>query len=278
MSPKPADSGAERDLYEFLGVGRDADAAQISKAWRKRTRRAGPGSPEFARLNEAAETLLNPDRRAEYDATLPAPEPAAEPTQPGPAADLEKKTETAATAPAVKTGPARRVPWGLAALAALLVVTLVAVVFAVVGTHRKDRDDRIDTARTEALAAARQAMGVVLAYSYKTMDADLQRDLNYLTPSFGKVFSTNFALLTKSSGGAQSPVQQTKTIVTVAVKGAAVMDASPDQVHVLVFADQTTVHKAGSRKQECPCVLANRVQVSMVKQHGTWLVNDLKTS
>ena len=116
MSPKPADSGAERDLYEFLGVGRDADAAQISKAWRKRTRRAGPGSPEFARLNEAAETLLNPDRRAEYDATLPAPEPAAEPTQPGPAVDLEKKTETAATVPAVKTGSARRVPWGLAAL------------------------------------------------------------------------------------------------------------------------------------------------------------------
>jgi Mce-associated membrane protein len=286
VSPKPPNSGDERDLYELLGVGRDADAAQISKAWRKRTRRAGPGSPEFTRLNDAAETLLNPDRRAEYDATLPAPEPVAgAPVTTSVDPENEADRDPASVRPPAGGTAAPRTGAGAGALVALWVLVgalLVGVIAAgayALHLHGEHSDDRAtDTARTEALAAARQAMGVVLAYSYKTMDADLQRDLNYLTPSFGKEFSDNFALLTKSSGGAKSPVQQTKTIVTVAVKGAAVMDASPDQVHVLVFADQTTVHKAGPRKQACPCVLANRVQVSMVKQHGTWLVNDLKTS
>ena len=264
----------ERTLYELLGVERTADAAQISRAWRKRTRKAGPGSPEFTRLNEAAETLLNPDRRAAYDATLPqqAPVGAVNLTKATPEAPEEAAPQDAASATA-----GRRTPL-LVGLAILTALTVAAVVLAVVAVDHKHRDDQIDSARTQALAAARQAMGVVLAYNYTSMDADLQRDLNYLTPSFGKEFSRNFALLTDASGGAKSPAQQTKTIVTVAVKGAAIMDAEPDRAHVLVFADQTTVHKAGPRKQACPCVLANRVQVSMVKQHGTWLVDDLRTS
>lgn len=306
----------ERTLYELLGVPRDAGAAQISKAWRRRTRKAGPGSPEFTRLNEAAETLLNPDKRAAYDAELP-PEvvdvPASAPSAPAsrvsPAsaasadglAEVPPATATGATttdpsttttvettepgasaAPhgLARTKPARPFRRGraLAVIAALTVLAVASVVFAVVtsGQHRKDV--QTDTARTEATAAARQAMSVILGYSYTTMDADLQRDLPYLTPAFQKTFKTNFALLTKSSGSTPSPVAQTKTVVTVSVLGAAIMDASPTQAHVLVFADQTTVHKAGSDKQQCPCVLQNRVQVSMVKQGGKWLVSDLRTS
>lgn len=284
MSTGPSNPNGERDLYEVLGVERDADAARISKAWRKRTRKAGPGSPEFTRLNDAAETLLNPERRAEYDKTLPAPEPAAAPASPAapgaPAApDGSAGADAGSAAPVEAGAAATKRPWALVGLACLTVVTLVAVVLAVVAANQNHRDKETATARTEAVAAARHAMGVVLGYSYKSMKADLQRDLNYLTPSFGKEFTHNFhQLLTASKGKTKSPVQQTKTIVTVAVRGAAIMDASPDKAHVLVFADQTTVHKAGPRKQECPCVLQNRVDVTMVKQDGTWLVDGLRTS
>ena len=73
----------ETTLYELLGVDRSADAATISKAWRRRTRKAGPGSPEFARLNEAAVTNLV--RQAglqiveQLTLALPAPPPAPAP-------------------------------------------------------------------------------------------------------------------------------------------------------------------------------------------------------
>ena len=277
----------ERDLYDLLGVGRDADAAQISKAWRKRTRRAGPGSPEFTRLNEAAETLLNPDRRAKYDASLPEPEAAASPADERPAegqrGEVRPEAATAATSESAPSsgaaGPLSRrtlIAMGLP-LVALFVCVVLAAVYAIHVHGERSDNAGTESARTNATSAAREAMGVVLAYSYKSMDADLQRDLNYLTPSFAKEFTRNFDLLTQSKGKAKSPIMQTKTIVTVAVKGAAVMDATPTEAHVLVFADQTTVHKAGPRKQACPCVLANRVEVSMVKQHGTWLVNNLQT-
>lgn len=282
----------ERSLYDLLGVPRDADAARISKAWRRRTRKAGPGSPEFTRLNEAAETLLNPDRRAAYDATLPpvvapeapaasaAPEPNAAPTADRDSTSTQPATQPATLPTHTEASAPRPLPRATAitVLVALTVLAVVAVVFAVVSAQQKSTDDRTATARTEATAAARQALGVILGYSYQTMDADLQRDLQYLTPRFAATFKRNFALLTTSTGGAPSPVEQTKTVVSASVLGAGVMDASPDRVYVLVFADQTTVHKAGGNAQQCPCKLENRVKATMVKQHGTWLVDDLQTS
>jgi len=97
---------SDQNHYELLGVDRSADAATISKAWRRRTRRAGPGSPEFARLNEAAETLLDPGRRAQYDATLPTPAVASEPVV-SPDLPDEDAAAPAAPAAAAPAPPAR---------------------------------------------------------------------------------------------------------------------------------------------------------------------------
>lgn len=267
---------SDQNHYELLGVDRSADAATISKAWRRRTRRAGPGSPEFARLNEAAETLLDPGRRAQYDATLPAhavptPEPAVSADRPD-----EDATGTAApaVAPVVRAGLSRT--W-LAAVAVLTVLTVVAVVLAVIYQGKRSDDDATATARTEASAAARTAIGVLLSYSWNTMPADRQRDQGYLSARYAKTFNENFDLLTKSSGGSLSSVAQTRTIVTVAVRGSAVMDAGPNRVNVLVFADQTVVHQAGPRKQVCPCLLNDRIKVSMLNSGGKWLVDDMQT-
>jgi len=262
----------ETTLYELLGVERSADAATISKAWRRRTRKAGPGSPEFARLNEAAETLLNPERRAEYDASLPAVAPAA---PAAPAAEAPAASATGATSSVSSMSSVFRA--AIIAAAVLLVLNIAAFGWAFYQAHHKNQA-HIDDARSEASAAARTAVGVLLGYSWKTMDADLKNDLNYLTPSYAKTFTDNFNLLTASKNGAPSAVAQTKTIVTASVASTAVMDASAERVNVLVFADQTVVHKAGSKKQECPCVLHDRVKVSMVKQGGKWLVDNLQTS
>ncbi len=260
----------ETNLYELLGVERSADAATISKAWRRRTRKAGPGSPEFAKLNDAAETLLNPERRAAYDASLPVV------TAPAVPAAGETVTAPSSAVPAAKA-PSSPMRTLVIAAALLLVVNVGVFVWALVQSHHKD-EAAVGSARDEASAAARTAVGVLLGYSWETMDADLKNDLTYLTPAYAKVFTDNFNLLTASKNGAASAVAQTKTIVTAAVNATAVMDASAERVNVLVFADQTVVHKAGPKQQECPCVLKDRVKVSMVKQGGKWLVDNLQTS
>lgn len=63
-----------RDYYEVLGVGRDAGADEIKKAFRSRARDVHPDTSEhedaeerFKELNEAYEVLSDAEKRANYD-------------------------------------------------------------------------------------------------------------------------------------------------------------------------------------------------------------------
>lgn len=60
-----------RDLYEILGVARDASEEDIKRAYRRRARElhpdAGGDENEFKELTTAYEVLRNPDARANYD-------------------------------------------------------------------------------------------------------------------------------------------------------------------------------------------------------------------
>ena len=74
----------EPNLYDVLGVARDASGAEIREAYRERARVAHPdrqsagrigadgsgGGRSMADLNEAYRVLRDPGRRAQYDATL----------------------------------------------------------------------------------------------------------------------------------------------------------------------------------------------------------------
>ncbi len=72
-SPEPA-----RDLYQVLGVARDASREEIALAWRRRARdehpdaRAGdPAAPaRFRAVADAWQVLGDPARRAAYDLEL----------------------------------------------------------------------------------------------------------------------------------------------------------------------------------------------------------------
>ncbi|NDY42058.1 J domain-containing protein [Dissulfurirhabdus thermomarina] len=65
----------KKDLYDVLGVSKDASADDIKKAFRRLARKyhpdVNPGDPEaerrFKEINEAYEILKDPERRAEYD-------------------------------------------------------------------------------------------------------------------------------------------------------------------------------------------------------------------
>jgi molecular chaperone DnaJ len=67
-------AASKRDYYEVLGVGRDASAEQIKKAFRTLARKYHPdlnkesdAEAKFKELNEAYEVLSDSDKRAVYD-------------------------------------------------------------------------------------------------------------------------------------------------------------------------------------------------------------------
>jgi curved DNA-binding protein CbpA len=67
------------DLYETLGVGRDATDAELSAAYRKAVKRthpdAGGDEEAFHAVQKALDVLSDPRARARYDATGHAEEP-----------------------------------------------------------------------------------------------------------------------------------------------------------------------------------------------------------
>src|SRR4029453_7072780 len=64
------------DYYVVLGIAEDADEETIRSAFRALARRyhpdvgAGPSPIEFQRAREAYETLVDPERRRQYDGQL----------------------------------------------------------------------------------------------------------------------------------------------------------------------------------------------------------------
>eukprot|EP00968_Pinguiococcus_pyrenoidosus_P018287 scaffold1881_cov256-Pinguiococcus_pyrenoidosus.AAC.9 len=65
---------ADRDFYKILGVGRNADEAEIKKAYRKLSRQYHPdknpapdAAEKFADIAGAYEVLSDPDKRATFD-------------------------------------------------------------------------------------------------------------------------------------------------------------------------------------------------------------------
>ncbi|WP_217211627.1 hypothetical protein [Streptomyces sp. AC550_RSS872] len=184
-----------------------------------------------------------------------------DPPEPSPEAFED---DDAPTAP----GTARRRRVLTALLAVLLVAGLVAV--AVLGWHSWEAR-RTETARTEAVAAAREAAPIVLSYDYRHLDRDFTRARAHLTGDFrdeyGKTTKTVVAPTARKYRGVVKA-----TIAAPASGGspaASVVSASPDKVVVLLFINQVTqsTQVSGSR------VDLNRVRVTMADTDDGWKVS-----
>lgn len=282
--------------YDLLGVAPDASAEEIKAAWRDATDKFEPGSgtSQFGLFNEAADVLLNPERRAAYDAELAGaaspeaetapdaePEPAAPASAP-PAVDEGPSDETLAPPPPHEASaePSRSsgvlgrlaaIPTLVLALLAVLMVAAI-VLATVVGLRLHDRV-QVFNAGPDASAAAERALTSVLSYDYRHMEADRDRAARFLTPSYRKQYVKNFDdLLTKGPNGSPGPAEKTQAVVTADVLDTAVVDAESGRVRVIVFVNQSSV-KAGGQ----PTTFQDRVVATMVERDGSWLVDNIKS-
>jgi Mce-associated membrane protein len=295
--------------YDILGVDRDATPEAIKAAWRAATDKFEPGSgtSQFMLFNEAADVLLDPERRQTYDAELageaPAEEALVEPesepeseseSEPAPDAEVDPAepvavTESEAVEPepepvmaepvdageqGVAKGPLARLgrlpDVAIAAIAALAVAVLVLAGFLAIRIQH-----RVDDANAgpEASAAAERALKAAFSFDYRHMEADRDRAVRYMTPSYKKEYVKTFNdLLNTGPDGSPSPAVKTEAVVTADVLDTGIVDAERDRVRVVAFMNQNSV-KGGSG----PTILQNRLVVTMVHRGDDWLIDDVKS-
>jgi Mce-associated membrane protein len=282
-------------LYDVLGVSREASREEIRKAWRDAADRFEPGeggsTKQFRLFNEAAEVLLDPERRKTYDAqldsgspgdegaptqaeaTAPAEEQSAEstvptPPLPGAARAVTPTASTPADVPAEGEGSrtGRLLPWWL--LGTLGVLTAVAIGFAAYLVNQANRAEAYHDALDRATAAAENAAVPVLSYSHESLEADRDAAAKFLTEDYREKYVDTYELVMEGA-------PQTEATVEAEVMASAPMvvgeGRDPARVSVLVFVDQSTV----SVDSQEPKRFLNRAQFDMVDVDGTWLVDNI---
>ena len=266
------------DFYDLLDVAPDATEAEIRAAWRSAIAELDPADRRFRVYNRAAEVLLDPQRRREYDDQVaaseaeeradvgespavgqPAPSGA---TATGPGVVATKKPRTAGAA----TSARREVPtWALAVLAA---VTAVAVATSAWLWFAVPSDASVEDSARAARSAAETAIVPILSYNALHLEEDKKAAQAYMTSDYReKSYDKMFAVIEQNAPG-------TKTIVRTDVVRSGIVRSGADRVQVLLFLDRPTTNK----KTTEPIVYHDQATVTMQRVDGEWLVDDLVTS
>ncbi|MFJ7344096.1 hypothetical protein ACIQU3_27885 [Streptomyces sp. NPDC101110] len=154
------------------------------------------------------------------------------------------------------------------ALAVLLVVGLVAV--ATLGWRY--REGRLaETARTEALAAARKAAPVVLSYDYRHLDKDFSKARAHLTGDFRDEYGKTTKTVVAPTAEKYRGVVRARVAApgSGGAPAASVVSAAPDRIVVLLFVNQVTesTQVTGARLDQ------NRVRMTMERTGDGWKVS-----
>jgi hypothetical protein len=186
-----------------------------------------------------------------------------------PAAGLPKAPSRLDAPKAPKVARFRSVSAGALALIALTLASLVfAVSGAVVGVQHFRGDDA-GTTREDASDAAAAAAEVIFTYQWNKLKQHLSDSKELMTPKFGKKFEDISPALS-----ALAP--QRRIQVKAVVRNSATIECgdkcSDDRAKVLVFIDQARVADRDTK----PTVFGNRIEMTMVKRNGDWLVDDVK--
>jgi Mce-associated membrane protein len=284
------------NFYDLLDVAPDATEADIRAAWRSAIADLDPADRRFRVYNQAAEVLLDPQRRRAFDDQLAASSliedsaeeraeetaeagadagesPAGEQAAPsgaapaggaaaGPGVAPTKQQRTGSTA-----GSARReVPtWALAVLAA---VTAVAVAASAWLWFAVPSDASVEESARAARSAAERAVVPILSYNALHLEEDKKAAQAYMTSDYREQsYDKMFAVIEQNAPG-------TKTIVRTDVIRSGIVRSGADRVQVLLFLDRPTTNKQTTE----PIVYHDQATVTMERVDGEWLVDDLISS
>jgi Mce-associated membrane protein len=282
-------------LYDLLDVDSDASDAEIRAAWKASIADLDPSDRRFRAYNQAAEVLLDPGKRAAYDAELEAAEPEpelvpGESTASAPqlthreltreqgrierarAKEQARARRQAEKAARVEQTPSRPSPtarwlvpiWLLIGLA----VVVAALIAGVVYVASQPSDTEVEEATQEAQSAAERAIVPVLSYDAKTLDEDQAAAHAQMTSDYRKEYDKLFESIKENA-------PRTGTVVTAEEPFASgIVRSGEDRVEVLLFVNRPTTNKA--RPQ--PVVFRDQVTVTMQRVGEDWLIDDLKTS
>lgn len=260
--------------YDLLGLDPAASSEEVRAAWKSAIADLDPTDRRFRLANQAAEVLLDPARRAAYDAELAEDEPAedeVEPAEagPGPASapteepvSLDKATAPrvdVSASPAAATAAGWVVPAWLLVLVALLAAGLVVLAALL---WREPADDAVPDAERSALAAAERAVPPVLSYDAADMEGSRSAAASYLTDSYRAERDKLFDQVID----ANAPNTGTR-VETSVVDSSIVRATDDDRVEVFLLIDQATTNKQGPLP-----VVRTWVTMSMEKVDGDWLV------
>ena len=245
--------------YDLLHIGPDAATDEIRAAWRAGIADLDPTDRRFGALNQAAEVLLDPERRAAYDHQL-APEPESEPApEPGP---------TLVEDPAPTTAPERRrgvVPTWLLAGLAVAVLVLAGAATWLAETTPSDRS--VDDATAAAQSAAERAVVPIQSYDARHLDESRAAAEQYLTGDYRAEYAKVF------DGIIRENAPSTGTVLTADLVRSGVVRSGDDRVQVFLLVNQT---RTNARDKQ-PQVYKNWVTMTMQRVDGDWLVAGMDT-
>ncbi len=168
---------------------------------------------------------------------------------------------------AAAAAPTPRRPRGWLAPLLTVVGVVAAVAVVVLGWHDRTAQAS-ESARSEAVAAAREAAQDVLSYDYRSLDKDIATARAQTTGRFRTQYDdTAKQLLAQAT--------QVKAIVQASIGTAGVVSASHDQVVVLLFVDQASVKQLSGARTPTTRIDQSRVRMTMSHVHGKWLVSAL---
>jgi Mce-associated membrane protein len=178
------------------------------------------------------------------------------------AARLREEEERRAADTAAGRPPQRRS--FVIATAALSVVcaALIALLLVLYFSWQDQRDE--NSARDDAVAAAKAFALDFGAYDYQHLDTEFQEVAQKMTPDFAKSYL-------ETSDKLKPTFEQYKTQVTARIQDWGVMSSSTSKATVIVFLDQTV----RTSQSSTPRIDRNRLEIQLEHTGGKWLVSKL---
>lgn len=247
------------NLYDVLDVDPSATPDEIRAAWKAAIADLGPGDRRFRAYNDAAEVLLDPERRAVYDAELAAEAEAEQPDDEQPEPEPEPEPEPAGVHPE-RPGVA---PWSVAAVGGLAAAVLVVTILVWSADRDDDQPAEAVGSAEAAVAAAEEAAVPVLSYDYRSLADDVVEAESFMTTSYASEHS-------KLMSDLESDIAAQKMIVDAQLQGSGIVRVSGDRAEILVMVNQVT-----EKADTDPFLLPVWATLEMVNEDGEWLVDSI---